>query len=84
MTAESKSKSESGSLTPGPLQVELSFPVTNLNRTVGTMLSYEISKAYGEEGLPEDTIKVKLEGHGGQSLGFALAKGVFLEVAAAE
>jgi len=54
--------------------------VCNLNRTVGTMLSYEISKKYGKVGLPEDLIHVRLTGHGGQSLGFALAKGVFIEV----
>ena len=60
--------------------VKMSFPVTNLNRTVGTMLSYEISTKFGKEGLPENTIHIKLEGHGGQSLGFALARGVYIEV----
>lgn len=35
---------------------------------------------YGEEGLPPDTIHVKFDGHAGQSFGFTLAKGVFLEV----
>lgn len=60
--------------------VSMDLPVTNLNRTVGTMLSYHISKKFGREGLPDDTIHVKLTGHGGQSLGFALAKGVFIEV----
>ena len=54
--------------------------VTNLNRTVGTMLSYEISKKFGKEGLPDDTIRIKLTGHGGQSMGFALAKGVSIEI----
>ena len=43
-----------------PVQIEL--PVTNLNRTVGTMLSYHISKRHGRDGLPEDTIKIKLHG----------------------
>jgi glutamate synthase domain-containing protein 3 len=60
--------------------VSITSEVTNLNRTVGTMLSYEISKKYGAVGLPHDTIKIKLNGHGGQSLGFALAKGVSIEV----
>jgi glutamate synthase domain-containing protein 3 len=60
--------------------VKIESAVTNLNRTVGTMLSYHISKKYGSDGLPDDLIHVKLTGHGGQSLGFALAKGVFLEV----
>jgi len=61
-----------------PVKIEL--PVNNLNRTVGTMLSYEISKRYGATGLPDDTIQIKLHGHGGQSLGFALASGVTIEV----
>merc|ERR1712048_742685 len=41
--------------------------INNLNRTCGTMLSYEVSKKYGGEGLPDDTIQLKLKGHGGQS-----------------
>ena len=44
------------------------------------MLSYHISKKFGKEGLPENSIHVKLTGHGGQSLGFALASGVHIEV----
>jgi glutamate synthase domain-containing protein 3 len=53
---------------------------TNLNRTMGTMLSYNISKKYGKEGLPDDTIQIKLKGHGGQSMGFTLAKGITMTV----
>jgi len=53
---------------------------TNLNRTLGTMLSYEVSKRYGKEGLPDDTIKINMTGHGGQSLAFTLAKGISLTV----
>ena len=53
---------------------------TNVNRTLGTMLSYEISKRYGKEGLPDDTIHLKLKGHGGQSLAFTLAKGITMTV----
>ena len=52
----------------------------NVDRTLGTMLSYEVSSRYGKEGLPDDTIQLKLKGHGGQSLGFTLAKGITLEV----
>ena len=62
------------------IPVSFESPVTNLNRTVGTMLSYHISKKFGREGLPDGSIHIKLNGHGGQSLGFALAKGVFIEV----
>lgn len=54
--------------------------INNLNRTAGTMLSYEISKRYGNEGLPQDTIKLNLKGHGGQSMGFTLAKGITMTV----
>lgn len=54
--------------------------ITNLDRTMGTMLSYEISKRYGKEGLPDDTIQLKLKGHGGQSMAFTLAKGITMTV----
>jgi glutamate synthase domain-containing protein 3 len=50
--------------------------VENINRTLGTMLSYEISCRYGAEGLPDDNIQIKLKGHGGQSMAFTLARGV--------
>jgi glutamate synthase (NADPH/NADH) len=62
------------------IPVLIESPVNNLNRTVGTMLSYEISTKFGKEGLPENMIHVKLTGNGGQSMGFALAKGVFIEI----
>lgn len=54
--------------------------ITNLDRTMGTMLSYEVSKKYGKEGLPDDTIQLKLKGHGGQSMAFTLAKGITMTV----
>ena len=54
--------------------------VTNLNRTLGTMLSCEVSKRHGKEGLPDDTIQLNFTGHGGQSLGFTLAKGITMRV----
>ena len=47
--------------------------VNNLNRSVGAMLSNEVSKRYGGAGLPDGTIDVQLEGHTGQSFGFTLA-----------
>lgn len=53
---------------------------TNLNRTTGTMLSHQVSKRYGKEGLPDDTIRIKMKGHGGQSFGFTLAKGITMTV----
>ena len=54
--------------------------IENVNRTLGTMLSYEVSSRYGKEGLPDDTIHLKLNGHGGQSLAFTLAKGITMTV----
>lgn len=56
--------------------IEIEETVDNLDRTFGTILSYEVSKKYGKEGLPDDTIKLKLKGHGGQSFAFTLAKGI--------
>jgi glutamate synthase domain-containing protein 3 len=61
--------------------VELACHVRNSNRTIGAMLSGEITRRYGPEGLPDDTVRVKFEGSAGQSFGAFLAKGVafFLE-----
>ena len=61
-------------------RVDIDLPVFNTNRAVGTMLSHEIAKRQGEEGLPEDTIHVKLYGSAGQSFGAWLAGGVTLEL----
>ena len=54
--------------------------IKNTNRTVGTMLSHEIAKAWGEELLPDETVHFKFEGSAGQSFGAWLAKGVTLEL----
>ena len=59
-----------------PLQIEL--PIRNSNRTVGAMLSGEVSKRYGEDGLPDDTIQIHFEGSAGQSFGAFLARGISL------
>ena len=58
--------------------IEISLPVRNVHRTVGTMLSGEIARAYGSVGLPDDTIRIHLTGSAGQSLGAFLANGVTL------
>ena len=60
--------------------VEIQAAVTNENRTVGATLSHHIVKRYGPEGLPDGTIQIRLSGHGGQSLGCGLAKGVAIEL----
>ena len=56
--------------------IELEMPIHNWNRTVGGMLSGEVAKRYGEEGLPADTITVTFRGSAGQSFGAWLAKGI--------
>src|SRR5690606_24394879 len=61
-------------------KVRIELPVVNINRVVGTMLSHEIAKKYGPQGLPADTIHIKLNGSAGQSLGAFLAHGVTIEV----
>ena len=61
-------------------KVSAEFPIININRTLGAMLSNEISKKYKGEGLPEDTIRIKLNGSAGQSFGVFLAKGVTFEL----
>ena len=59
-------------------QVDLNLPIQNSHRAVGTMLSGEIAKRYGNAGLPEDTIRIKFTGSAGQSFGAFLAHGVTL------
>ena len=61
-------------------KVRIEKTIKNTNRTLGTMLSSEIAKRYGEDYLPEDTIWIKLKGHAGQSLGAWLAGGVTIEL----
>jgi glutamate synthase (ferredoxin) len=58
--------------------VELHLPIRNVNRTVGTILSSEVSRRQGEHGLPPYTIQIHLEGSAGQSFGAWLAPGVAL------
>lgn len=57
-------------------KVWISKEINNVDRTVGAMLSGEISKIYGEEGLPEDTINGTFFGSAGQSFGAFLTRGV--------
>ncbi len=61
-------------------KVTIRSPIVNTNRTVGTMLSHEIAKKWGQPLLPHDTIRVQLRGSAGQSFGAFLAKGVTLEL----
>ncbi|HJP69574.1 MAG TPA: glutamate synthase large subunit, partial [Sphingomicrobium sp.] len=54
--------------------------VRNVNRSVGTMLSGEVARRFGHEGLPQDSIVVRLSGTAGQSFAAFLAHGVTLEL----
>jgi glutamate synthase (NADPH/NADH) large chain len=61
-------------------KVAIDMPIRNINRTVGTMLSHEIARRYGHEGLPEGSIHVRFAGSAGQSFGAFLARGVTLDL----
>ena len=61
-------------------KVRVELPITNLDRTVGTMLSHHVSKKWGENGLPDDTIELNFHGSAGQSLGAWLASGVTIRL----
>jgi glutamate synthase (NADPH/NADH) large chain len=60
--------------------VKIESPIMNTNRTVGAMLSGRIAERYGDSGLPDDTIYIKLNGVAGQSFGAWVAQGVTLEL----
>tara|TARA_B110000902_G_scaffold137465_1_gene159053 strand:- start:1625 stop:5326 length:3702 start_codon:yes stop_codon:yes gene_type:complete len=60
--------------------VELEYNVINTDRSIGAMISNEISKKYQAEGLPDNTIKVKFNGSAGQSFGCFSAKGLHFEL----
>ncbi len=60
--------------------VRLELPVRNVNRTVGTMLGYEVTRRWGGEGLPADTIDIRLNGSAGQSLGAFVPRGITLRL----
>ena len=61
-------------------KVEIEMPIHNTDRTVGTILGSEVSRKYGAEGLPEDTIRLKLRGSAGQSLAAFCTNGLTFEV----
>ena len=63
--------------------VRLELPIRNVNRTVGAMLSGQIARRYGHEGLPDDTIAVRFAGVAGGSFAAFLARGVTLDLAGA-
>jgi glutamate synthase (NADPH) large chain len=60
--------------------VTLHLPIRNANRATGTMLGYEITRRYGADGLPDDTIRVHFTGSAGQSFGAFVPRGVTLHL----
>ncbi len=60
--------------------VSIESPISNVNRTVGAMLSGRIALKYGHEGLNDDSIQVKFTGSAGQSFGAFLSAGVSFEL----
>jgi len=61
-----------------PVQAKL--PIKNINRVVGTIVGNEVTRRYGNDGLPEDTIHLKFGGSAGQSFGAFIPKGMTLEL----
>ena len=74
MVSDAKQAIEDG------VSIELSYPIRNVDRTVGARLSGEIARRYGDDGLPEGTIDVRLSGTAGQSFGAWLTKGVSMRL----
>ncbi|MFI7110429.1 glutamate synthase large subunit [Nonomuraea sp. NPDC050227] len=68
-----------GALNDGtPVTMEL--PIRNVNRTVGTMLGYQVTKRYGGQGLPENTIDIAFTGSAGNSFGAFVPRGITLRL----
>jgi glutamate synthase domain-containing protein 2/glutamate synthase domain-containing protein 1/glutamate synthase domain-containing protein 3 len=61
-------------------KVKADIKLRNINRTVGTMLSAELTRKYGEDGLADDTIHFKATGSGGQSFGAFVNNGITFEI----
>ncbi|KAL1306530.1 hypothetical protein AAFC00_005221 [Neodothiora populina] len=62
------------------LPCRIECDVVNTDRALGATLSYQVSKRYGEQGLPNDTIHANIRGSAGQSFGAFLAPGITLEL----
>jgi glutamate synthase (ferredoxin) len=58
----------------------LEMPITNIDRAIGAIVSNEISKIYGADGLPDDTINIDFNGSAGQSFGAFATKGITFKV----
>ncbi|WP_336045608.1 glutamate synthase large subunit [Solibacillus ferritrahens] len=61
-------------------RIELSYPIKNTDRVMGTIVGSEISRKYGEAGLPLNTINLTFTGHAGQSFGAFTPRGMAMRV----
>jgi glutamate synthase domain-containing protein 3 len=61
-------------------KVVIEMPIGNTDRTVGTILGSEVSLKHGAEGLPEDSITLRLKGSAGQSLGAFCTRGITFDI----
>lgn len=71
---------EAGPALAGGQPVVIAASIRSVDRTAGAMLSGEVAKRHGHEGLPDDTITVQLTGTAGQAFGAFLARGVTLDL----
>jgi glutamate synthase (NADPH/NADH) large chain len=62
----------------GVRPVKVRMPVRNVHRCIGAMLSGEVARRHGADGLPDGSIDIELDGAAGQSLGAWLARGISL------
>ncbi|MGI5168922.1 glutamate synthase large subunit [Spirillospora sp. CA-253888] len=61
-------------------KVTLELPIRNVNRTVGTMLGHRVTRRWGGEGLPDDTVDITFTGSAGNSFGAFVPRGVTLRL----
>ena len=61
-------------------KVVAELPIKNVNRVVGTITSYEVTKKHGAKGLPEDTIRIRFKGSAGQSFGAFMTRGMTFSI----
>ncbi len=65
---------------PSAKPVQIALPIRSRDRAAGAMLSGELARRYGHDGLPDDTIAITLTGTAGQSFGAFLARGIAIEL----
>ena len=60
--------------------VDIDLPIGNVNRTVGTMLGFNVTTKWGADGLPDDTIRINFTGSAGNSFGAFLPRGITMRL----